>query len=259
MIRKVIEHSGKEHLTIQGNDAYEFVLQPRSTGQLQIHIEGFGKLELKLSLEAGSHWDVLIVHSGAGDMVVGESVILQEDANLKLSYGQFTKGTIEKTTQYNLKGQGAHLETLGAILGHAHFDWTLQSNHLAKNTYASLNTNLVLQKQGQSRLEVVGSIPKGFSQSKTHQMSKILNLGEQSKASVYPKLLIDENDVEASHAASVGQPEEEHIYYLMSRGLSYDAAMGLLIKGYLHPVVAGIQDEDLRNTLFNIIDEELNI
>lgn len=224
-----------------------------------VHIESSGNLDLKIKLENGSQWDLLILHTGNHDLKINEVIELGQDAELNLSYGQFTHAQVSKVSEFNLIGQGSVLNTHGAVLANGVFNWKLQSNHLARHTYASLNTNVVVQTEGFCDLEVVGSIPKGYSQSKTHQMSKILNLGDQSAVHVYPKLLIDENDVEASHAASVGQPEEEHIYYLMSRGLSRTEALNLLIKGYLHPVVSSIEDKDLQQTLINLIDEKVAV
>ena len=62
-------------------------------------------------------------------------------------------------------------------------------------------------------------------------------------------LLIDENDVEASHATSLGQPDENQLYYMQSRGLSRQSAMELITLGYLLPIASKIQNEKLRDIL----------
>ena len=227
-------------------------------GQLLLNIKGSGSLKLTLDVLQNGTWDILILHTGAGTLKVHETVNLHQDAHVRLSYGQLSQGDVHKTSHYNLVGQGAQLHSLAAVLSNHSMKWLLQANHTAPHTYASLDSNIVVGDHGHCNVEVIGSIPKGNIQSKTHQMTKILNLGNDSVAMVYPKLLIDENDVEASHAASVGQPEEEHIYYLMSRGLSHSEAMTLLIKGYLHPVVNRIEDEPLKQTLLEIIETEVS-
>ncbi|NLC64279.1 MAG: hypothetical protein GX753_01250 [Erysipelothrix sp.] len=83
-------------------------------------------------------------------------------------------------------------------------------------------------------------------------------MGDESNAIVFPKLLIDENDVAASHAASVGRPNEEHIYYLQSRGLSKKDAMRLLLKGYLLPITEGIQDLKIKEALIEEIEMKVD-
>ncbi|NLC04945.1 MAG: SufD family Fe-S cluster assembly protein, partial [Erysipelothrix sp.] len=62
-----------------------------------------------------------------------------------------------------------------------------------------------------------------------------------------------ENDVEASHAASVGQPDPEAIYYLQSRGLTLEKTMEMITLGYLMPIVNVIENESIREELTETI------
>ena len=64
-----------------------------------------------------------------------------------------------------------------------------------------------------------------------------------SDAIAKPILKIDENDIEASHAAAVGKISDEQIFYLTSRGLSNEEAKMLITLGYLKPIFKGF-DED---------------
>lgn len=250
-----IDKTQNFHIEVQ-DELDKIIVLDQDQGKAIIHVRGQGRLNLNVEVLKGV-WDILVIHTGDHDLAIEETLLIQKDADVTLSYGQFASGKVVKHSHYQLEGEGASLHTLGAVLSNHELKWVLQSNHVARNTFASLATNVVIGDQGVCNIEVIGSIPKGYSGSKTHQMTKMLNLGEHSTAMVYPKLLIDENDVEASHAASVGQPEEEHIYYLMSRGLSHQEAMQLLIKGYLHPVVDRIEDQDLKDQLLSLIDTEV--
>ena len=62
---------------------------------------------------------------------------------------------------------------------------------------------------------------------------KVLLLGENARAEVDPELEISCNQVKASHAASVGQIDEEQLFYLMSRGLNKKDAVKLIVKAFL--------------------------
>ena len=62
---------------------------------------------------------------------------------------------------------------------------------------------------------------------------KVLLLGENARAEVDPELEILCNQVKASHAASVGQIDEEQLFYLMSRGLSKQDAVKLIVEAFL--------------------------
>lgn len=257
MKQMTLDTSQELTIDIEYDTQVEIQLQARSTGNLVLFLQGEGKLTLNIDLQDHSDWHILMLHSSGESITVHETISLHHDAQLTLGYGDFSKGVTTRHTDLKLVGQGALVITHGALMVSGKLDWILQSHHLAKDTYAALNTNAVITQAGYCRIEVIGSIPKGNHRSKTHQMTKILNLGDTSTSSVYPKLLIDENDVEASHAASVGQPEEEHVYYLMSRGLSRQLAMRLIIKGYLHPVVNLIEDESIKEALLTMIEEEV--
>ncbi len=63
---------------------------------------------------------------------------------------------------------------------------------------------------------------------------KVLLLGSGAKANVVPQLEIESNEVKAGHAASVGQIDEDQLFYLMSRGLERDEAVELVVKAFLN-------------------------
>lgn len=62
---------------------------------------------------------------------------------------------------------------------------------------------------------------------------KVLLLGKNARAEVEPELEIDSNDVKASHSASIGQIDEEQLFYLMSRGLNRQESVKMIIKAFL--------------------------
>ena len=64
--------------------------------------------------------------------------------------------------------------------------------------------------------------------------------------------LIEENDVNAGHAASIGKVDADDLYYLESRGLSEHDAQVLLTRGFLLPVLNQFPDQKLRE---NLVDE----
>ncbi len=57
---------------------------------------------------------------------------------------------------------------------------------------------------------------------------------------------IDANEVKASHGATMGQVDDEHIFYLMSRGLTREQAETMIVKGFLEPIISNFVDEQLK-------------
>ena len=86
-----------------------------------------------------------------------------------------------------------------------------------------------------------------------------MTLGKDHKAQVIPLLLIDENDVKASHAQTIGQPDEEQLYYLKSRGLSQRQAMGLLSIGYLLPILELVSDEATKEKMREEMESKVGL
>lgn len=62
---------------------------------------------------------------------------------------------------------------------------------------------------------------------------RVLTLDKSARATVEPELEIETDNVRASHAASVGQVDEEQVLYLMSRGLSKNQAINEIVGGFL--------------------------
>ena len=96
-----------------------------------------------------------------------------------------------------------------------------------------------------SNLSFLGSskIIKGAHNSATHQSAKIMVFDKNCVAKASPTLCIDENDVQASHAAVVGRINEDHIFYLTSRGIEEKEAKKLITLGYLMPILSHFNNQ----------------
>lgn len=245
-------------LVLQDKESILIDLEKDKTGTLTLNVTGEGSVALEINAGSNSNWKVLWLNNSDQRLNIIETINLDTNADLRLIYGELSQGNHVKNTSIHLKGQGSSVELLAAVLAVDSLEWSMQADHKARHTEANLSTNAIILDNGHLRLDVEGKIDKGFSGSKTHQMTRILNLGKETSGIVFPKLLIDENDVEASHAASVGQADPEHIFYLQSRGLSKLEAMRLMIKGYLAPLLNEINKEDLKERLSKEIDEKVN-
>lgn len=116
--------------------------------------------------------------------------------------------------------------------------------HLAPNTTAKVESYGVAT--GESRLDFSGvsEIRKYARKSKTRQTAKVIVFDPKSDGRSAPMLKIGDNDVEASHAAVVGRLNEDHLYYLESRGIPRDEARRLIALGYLLPVASRFEERE---------------
>ena len=163
-----------------------------------------------------------------------------------------TKGQI--TVNLNKEGGTCdwHLASLANSTVRKEFDVSVYHN--AINTFATMDNYGVCRDDAKLIFSGVSKIEKGSSGSKTHQNAKIMVFDERSNGVAKPILKIDENDIEASHAAIVGKINDEHIFYLTSRGLSEDEAKRLITYGYLKPILKGFDDEEMRQRIEGLIE-----
>lgn len=251
--------SGMHHITVNANDdsTHVITLNKNTQGSVFVSVEGSGELDLRIEVLDNSSWKYLWIDKSDETLNVKETLMLEKDAHLDAHYAELSRGSHDKNTHILFNGQGSYVDFKAAIMTFNRIKWKIKADHQARNSYAMVSTNAIVTEGSDLHLEVIGSISKGNSGSKTHQMSRILNLGENIHGIVYPMLLIDENDVEASHAASVGQANEDHIYYLQSRGLTRLESLKLIVKGYLMPITQDIEDPAIKDRLVEEIETKV--
>ena len=129
-------------------------------------------------------------------------------------------------------------------------------NHLVENTKSYQLIKSVLGKNSKSAYQ--GRIFVNSKAQKTdgYQLSKAILLDETSEFNAKPELEIYADDVKCSHGSASGSLSENSIFYLMSRGLSYQQSKELLINGFLLDVVEKITDLEIKNLIKNIIGLE---
>ncbi len=138
-----------------------------------------------------------------------------------------------------------------------------QCNYQSRNRHIGQHTESEIFSRGVTRdaswiiMDGVTKIDKGARRADGRQEQKVLMLSEQSRGDANPILYIDENDVQAGHAAGVGQVNPDQLYYLMSRGIPKEKAEQLIIMGFLEPVVTRIPVEGIRQQLLTVIERKL--
>ena len=184
---------------------------------------------------------------------------LDESSNLLVGYADFSHGKKEVDIKVNLNGVFAKVEWHLASLSQNDDKKIFNVNflHNTQNTIAKMENYGVCKDQ--STLGFLGDavIYKNCKKSITNQSAKIMVFDEKCHAMASPKLCIYENDVQASHGASEGQINPEHVFYLMSRGIEEEAAKRLITLGYLNPITEYFKDETIQNQIRNCIVEEI--
>ncbi|OHS36290.1 Fe-S cluster assembly protein SufD, partial [Staphylococcus sp. HMSC62A08] len=180
----------------------------------------------------------------------------EADASIKWALGLMNEGSqiIDNTT--NLVGDRSTSELKSVVVGTGDQKINLTSKivQYGKETDGYILKHGVMKENASSVFNGIGYIKHGGTKSIANQESRVLMLSENARGDANPILLIDEDDVEAGHAASVGRVDPEQLYYLMSRGISRTEAERLVIHGFLDPVVRELPIEDVKRQLREVIE-----
>lgn len=186
-----------------------------------------------------------------------DDVYLKQDAQIQSAYAELSDGSCQCTYRYYLDGENAEAKIRMAILSKEKENKTYEVliQHNYPHTYGQMDNYGVVKDQGGLVIDGIGTITKGQRGSSSHQTNKIMVFDPECVASANPYLYIDEFDVKASHAAGVGKMDEEHLYYLQSRGLTKKQAMHLITYGYLKPVIEVIDNPMLKERFESVLSK----
>lgn len=180
---------------------------------------------------------------------------LRRDAHLAWIDGQFGAGTSVGVNENLLDGQGSELRYIGAFFGSAgqHLDITTAALHGAPNTSSQLDMKGALNDDGYSANYSIVFIGPHARNASGHQHQETLVLSEGARADAIPKLDVENNEVSASHGASVGQVDPEQVFYLRSRGLDELGAKRVIVEGFFEPLLSKIPVDEVREEVRNAI------
>src|SRR3989338_2425004 len=137
-----------------------------------------------------------------------------------------------------LIGEGANLTIIGIFIGKNSDSVIFNTNviHKAPKTKSMTHIRGVFYDKSIFNNDGMVHIAKGAKGADGYFASKIL-LFDDAKGRSVPSLEIDENDLKAGHASTVGRPDENQLFYLRSRGLSEKDAEQLIVTGFFDPAL----------------------
>ena len=155
----------------------------------------------------------------------------------------------------NLNGEysSAFVNGIFSLNDKQHHEIRTVINHLVENTKSYQLIKSVLGKNTKSAYQGKIFVDSKAQKTEGYQLSKAILLDETSEFNAKPELEIYADDVKCSHGSASGSLDENSIFYLMSRGLSYQQSKELLINGFLLDVIEKITDLEVKNFVKNII------
>ncbi len=168
--------------------------------------------------------------------------LVDENASMEWVSGNMGSGITMLYPSSVLRGRGAHSDSLGiAFAGPGqHQDTGAKAIHAAPNTSSNIRSRSISVGGGIAGFRGLIKVTKKAVNSTALMSCDALLLDEDSVANTYPALQIDTNDVSVAHEARIGKIGDEQLFYLMSRGLSEEQAMRLIVSGFVEPIVKAL-------------------
>ena len=225
----IIADEGAQVHYVEGCTAPTYTTDSLHSGVIEIVV----KKDARVRYTTIQNWSTNVYNLVTQRAIVHEGATMEwVDANLG------SKLTMKYPSCY-LIGSGAHGEILSmAFAGrNQHQDAGGKIIHVAPHTSSKITSKSISHAGGRASYRGLLKVHKGADDVRSNVVCDALLLDEESRSDTYPYIEIDEEDVTIGHEASVSKVGEEQLFYLMSRGLSEDEAISMVVSGFIEPLV----------------------
>lgn len=188
------------------------------------------KLDISINVAANTNFNLKEIKESL-DSKIQVKYYIYENSKVEVEKFYDTNFIKELNIAY-LNGVGASINayTKGIIKDNSKLDILVYHNY--PKTNSNIENKFVTIKEGTIKLNVTTMIYNKIKKCIANQNNHIVNQNKLS-STITPNLLIEENDVEASHSANISEFDPEILYYMNTRGIKKEDALKMLIEGFL--------------------------
>jgi Fe-S cluster assembly protein SufB len=170
--------------------------------------------------------------------LVTQRALVQAGAFMEWLDGNLGSKLTMKYPSCFLVGEGAHGQILSIAYASdgQHQDTGGKIVHAAPNTTSQITSKSISKGDGRSSYRGLLKVYEGATAARSNVECDALLLDETSRTDTYPYIEIDENTASVGHEATVSKVGDEQLFYLMSRGLSQEEAMAMIVRGFIEPI-----------------------
>ncbi len=216
---------------------------------------------IKINALENSKIDVIVVNTmnkNSNNFEAYENII---ESNASVNYTIIDIGGKNSITNYysNILGEKAKNDLKTIYLGAENNIKDL--NYIAelrgKQSFIDIDVQGALSGNAKKNFKGTIDFKKGCKKAKGNENEFCMLLSEKARSIALPMLLCTEAEVEGNHSTASGKVDNQELFYIMSRGLSYNEAVKLIVKARFNKILSRIEDEDLRNEIIEKIEEQL--
>ncbi len=202
--------------------------------------ESFHSGVIEIVVEKGAHFRYTTIQNWSNNMynLVTQRALVHENATMEWLDGNLGSKLTMKYPSCYLVGEGAHGNILSiAYAGDGqHQDTGGKIIHAAPNTTSSIVSKSISKGTGRSSYRGLLQVHDGAKNAKSNVECDALLINETAKTDTYPYIEINEKSAHIGHEATVSKVGDEQLFYLMSRGMSEEEAMALIVRGFIEPI-----------------------
>ena len=225
------------------------------------HLASFNNSVTEIFVGDGAHLDHYKMQNLNNDSTLINATYIQQGANSNVSTNSISLngGVIRNNTYVRLAGQGSHADILGIYLmdRKQHVDNQVYVDHQVPNCTSNEMFKGILDEEASGVFNGHIMVRQDAQQTNAFQNNKNILLTDTASIDTKPFLEIYADDVKCSHGATVGQLDEEAMFYLRQRGITEDNARMLLMYAFIAEVSNNIKIEPLRDRIDDMIKKRL--
>ncbi len=202
--------------------------------------ESFHSGVIEIIVKAGAHFRYTTIQNWSNNMynLVTQRAMVHEGATMEWLDGNLGSKVTMKYPSCYLVGEGAH----GSIMSVAfagdgqHQDTGGKVVHAAPGTTSSIISKSISKGTGRSTYRGLCKVYEGADRARSNVECDALLIDDTSRTDTYPYIEIEEKTATVGHEATVSKVGDEQLFYLMSRGMSREEAMALIVQGFIEPI-----------------------
>ena len=202
--------------------------------------ESFHSGVIEIVVKAGARFRYTTIQNWSNNMynLVTQRSLVHEKATMEWLDGNLGSKLTMKYPSCFLVGEGAH----GSILSIAyagdgqHQDTGGKVVHAAPNTTSQIISKSISKGTGRSTYRGLCKVYEGSTHARSNVECDALLINSTSRTDTYPYIEIEEKLANVGHEATVSKVGDEQLFYLMSRGMSQEEAMALIVRGFIEPI-----------------------
>lgn len=193
----------------------------------------------------------LFEYSNNKDINTNITYNLGKNSSLIISKFYYNDNTNEEINIY-LNKKNANIKYNFSSISKNHDNYLINIYHNDSTTNSDIFNRTIAKRNSSNNFDINSYVENKILDCYLNQSTKIITLGD-SDNKINPNMFTHDNSVTAIHASVIGNVNEEELFYLMSRGISYNESIKIIIKGI---ILSNINPNmEYREKILNILEE----